>query len=293
MPVAGGDYRAAQVSMLRAMNHAHLTQPSFGNDLQELLPLIDGQDAQGDKATTIRLLRRDFERNCKLPVELVKQISQATVRGQQVWDAARKADDFKMFAPSLREIVKLKREAGNLLAGGGDPYEALVDEYEPDAKIETLNSVFQTLREPLKDLVSSLQHAPRQPQVAILERHFPLDAQRQLSRYVAESIGFDFRRGRLDETSHPFCTSLGPDDCRILSRYDESLGTMLTSNTWASKHPRQPMACCRTSTGAPDYSDISRRIRWVIWRPPNCLPLPRPKLAGLKLKWNAAILVDY
>ncbi len=222
MPVAGGDYRAAQVSMLRAMNHAHLTQPSFGNDLQELLPSIDGQDAQGDKATTIRLLLRDFERNCKLPVELVKRISQATVRGQQVWNAARKADDFKMFAPSLREIVKLKREAGTLLAGGGDPYEALVDEYEPDAKIETLNSVFQTLREPLIDLVSSLQHAPRQPQVAILERHFPLDAQRQLSRYVAESIGFDFRRGRLDETSHPFCTSLGPDDCRILSRYDEN-----------------------------------------------------------------------
>jgi len=221
MPIGGGDYRVTQVSMLRAMVHSHLTEPRFGEQLRELMPTINGEDEHSDIATTVRLLLRDWERDSKLPVDLVKRISQATVRGQQVWDAARKADDFKAFAPSLQAIVELKREAGQLLAAGGDPYEALVDEYEPGAKIETLNAVFESLRTPLVDLVAKLQEAPHQPNVTILRRQFPIDGQRQLSRYVAESIGFDFNRGRLDETSHPFCTSLGPNDCRILSRYDQ------------------------------------------------------------------------
>jgi len=221
MPIGGGDYRVTQVSMLRAMVHSHLTEPRFGEQLRELMPTINGEDEHSDIATTVRLLLRDWERDSKLPVDLVKRISQATVRGQQVWDAARKADDFNAFAPALQEIVELKREEGNLLATGGDPYEALVDEYEPGAKIESLNAVFESLRGPMVALVAKLQEAPRQPNVAILQRHFPIDGQRQLSRYVAESIGFDFGRGRLDETSHPFCTSLGPNDCRILSRYDE------------------------------------------------------------------------
>lgn len=221
MPIAAGDYRATQVSTLRAMTHSHLTDPRFGESLQSLENAIATEEPHSDVASTVRELLRDWKRNSKLPVDLVERLSKATVRGQQVWDASRKADDFSKFAPALSEIVALKREVGTLLAEGGDAYEALVDEYEPGAKVSDLAAVFESLRDPLVELVAKLGDAPRQPKIEILQRHFPIDAQRKLSRYVAESVGFDFRRGRLDETSHPFCTSLGPDDCRILSRYDE------------------------------------------------------------------------
>ena len=81
MPIGGGEYRVTQVSTLRAMAHSHLTEPRFGEQLRELLPSIDGEDKHGDVATTVRLLLRDWERDSKLPVDLVKRISQATVRG--------------------------------------------------------------------------------------------------------------------------------------------------------------------------------------------------------------------
>jgi carboxypeptidase Taq len=225
MPQGGSDYRATQVSTLRAMNHKHQTNAAYGESLQRLsqdLPTTEhASDFHGDVASTIRGLHRDYDRNCKLPVDLVRQMSEATVRGQQVWDMARKADDFAAFSPALEQIIALKREAGALLSEGGDPYQALIDEYEPGADVQALRGVFDSLREPLVQLVARLKEAPRQPDVSVLQREFPIDGQRKLSRMVAESIGFDFNRGRLDETSHPFCTNLGPSDCRILTRYDK------------------------------------------------------------------------
>jgi carboxypeptidase Taq len=54
-----------------------------------------------------------------------------------------------------------------------------------------------------------------------MRRGFPVEAQQRFVRQVAERIGFDFRRGRLDTTDHPFCSTMGPDDCRITTRWDD------------------------------------------------------------------------
>jgi carboxypeptidase Taq len=84
-----------------------------------------------------------------------------------------------------------------------------------------LQATFDSLRVPLVELIAKIQDAPRQSDVTILQRSFPIDQQREFSRKVSAAIGFDFKRGRLDETSHPFCTTLGPDDIRILTRFEQ------------------------------------------------------------------------
>tara|TARA_R110002073_G_scaffold7245_8_gene41373 strand:+ start:2701 stop:4227 length:1527 start_codon:yes stop_codon:yes gene_type:complete len=222
MPIDGGDYRANQVSTLRGMVHRRRTDAKYGETLQSLSENLGDEDPAGDVAATVRGLLRNWKRDHRLPEELVQRTSRATVKGQQRWDAARRADDFKMFRDTLAEIIDLKREAGQRIAEGTDrsPYEALLDEYEPDARVEPLNQVFQDLRKPLVELIDSIREAPRQPNRSLLERDFAIAGQRDLSRFVAERVGFDFQAGRLDETSHPFCTTLGPRDCRILTRYD-------------------------------------------------------------------------
>lgn len=223
MPRGGGDYRAEQVSMLRGMVHELRTDAAYGDALSSLVATIDGDDPHSDTAATIRELHRDWDRDRKLPTELVERISDATVRGQQAWDAARKADDFAGFAPILKTIVELKRQTGQRLCEGTDRtvYEALLDEYEPDAREATLTQVFADLRKPLVELIAEIADAPRRPQTELLEQSFPIDQQRQFSHGLAGAIGFDFDRGRLDETSHPFCTTLGPRDIRILTRFEK------------------------------------------------------------------------
>ncbi|TWT93902.1 carboxypeptidase M32 [Stieleria varia] len=224
MPLAAGEYRAEQVSMMRASAHRLRTSGQYGEQLQQLSDTASDESVHSDTVATVRELHRDWQRDCKLPTELVEQISQATVRGQQSWDAARKANDFAAFAPALSKIIDLKREAGQRMAEGTgrSAYEALMDEYEPDARVESLTQTFDDLRTSLTKLIHSIRNAPRQPNVDILKRDFCVDAQRQFSRRVAAAVGFDFARGRLDETSHPFCTTLGPNDCRILTRYQRN-----------------------------------------------------------------------
>lgn len=226
MPIGGGDYRADQVSTLRGIVHELRTDPRYGDDLSILAGELaaDGSDVDphSDIGATVRELHRDWERDRKLPTELVERLSQATVRGQQTWDAARKADDFSMFRDSLANIIELKREAGTLLADGSDQtvYEALLDEYEPGASAGELDATFDAVRKPLVELIAAIGNAPVQPDVSILQREYPIAKQRDFSHRVASMIGFDFDSGRLDETSHPFCTTLGPRDIRILTRYE-------------------------------------------------------------------------
>ncbi|TWU32862.1 carboxypeptidase M32 [Novipirellula artificiosorum] len=234
MPRGGGDYRADQVSYLRAMVHRIRTEPAHGEMLQQLSEQVGELDPQDDLAATVRGLRRNFMRDHRLPEALVERIARATVKGQQCWDAARRADDFSLFRDSLSEVVELKREVGQRIAEGSEksPYETLLDEYEPDARVESLQTMFNDLRGPLVQLIEQIREAPQQPDRSLLQRDYSVAAQREFSRFVASAIGFDFDRGRLDETSHPFCTTLGPSDCRILTRYDARwlpsglLGTM-------------------------------------------------------------------
>lgn len=222
MPIAAGEYRAQQISTLRALVHERRTDPAYGGDLQQLVQECENEDPHSTIVATARQLHRDWQRDCKLPTELVERISQATVRGQQTWDAARQADDFSIFEDTLGNVIDLKREAGQRLSEGTDRsvYEALLDEYEPDAKVDDIQQVFDDLRTPLVKLITAIKESPQQPDTSILERTYCIDDQRDFSHFVAEQIGFDFERGRLDETSHPFCTTLGPHDCRILTRYD-------------------------------------------------------------------------
>lgn len=223
MPPEAGEYRADQVTLLRGMVHRRKTTPQLGDRLASLAEWDQAADPHSDIGATIRCMQDDYRRDCRLPQRLVEALSRATVRGQRHWDAARRADDFGKFLPALEEIVSLKREAAAALALPGQSlYDALLDEFEPGAKAADLSKVFAELRIELVRLVSELREAPQQPQVSILERSYAIGGQRQLSRMAAEVVGFDFNRGRLDETSHPFCTSLGPDDCRILTRYERN-----------------------------------------------------------------------
>ncbi len=223
MPIKGSEFRAEQVAYLSGLVHEMRTS----DEVQRWLDQLDGwpetNDPHSDIGCTVRLVRKDFEKQRRLPKQLVEAIASATVRGQSCWDAARKADDYRQFQSSLQEMISLQRTAGETLADAGQsPYEALLDQYEPDAKVDHLSQVFAGLRAELVKLLDEIKNSPRQVDDTLLRQKYTVAAQRELSQTLAAVIGFDFDRGRLDETSHPFCTNLGPSDCRILTRYDEA-----------------------------------------------------------------------
>ncbi|MFN7448237.1 MAG: carboxypeptidase M32 [Pirellula sp.] len=223
MPERAGEFRSQQITWLSGLIHQRHTNPVYGESLRELQRGLDEQSACSPEAANIRGLLRDYEKNVQLPESLVKATALATSTGQQVWVEAKAKDDFAMFKPCLEEIVRLRREEASILqTPGRTKYDSLIDQYEEGADSEQIRVVFEALRRDLVPIVrESIAREKAKPTKLSLGKAFPIESQRRLSQWVAQKIGFDFERGRLDETEHPFCTTLGPHDHRILTRYFE------------------------------------------------------------------------
>ena len=156
-----------------------------------------------------------------MPQSLVEELTRTASLGQHVWQSARAKNDFKSFQPVLEKTFELKRAQAEALGYEQSPYDALLDDFEPGEVTSNITRVLADLREALVPLAGAIAGSRRRPDVSILARRYPIDVQEWFSRGAAAKIGFDFCRGRLDVTAHPFCTGLGPHDCRITTRYDE------------------------------------------------------------------------
>src|SRR5215467_5043585 len=219
LPAAGGDYRAEQMTLLAGVLHKRRTDPRLGEWLNTLVEAK--LDPHSDRGATVRELKRQYDRRVRLPQALVEELARTSVLGQQAWVAARSTNDFASFRPLLEKTFKLKRNQAQAIGYDECPYDALLDDYEPQALTSQVSKALSGLREQLVPLVAEIAASGRQPKVEIMERRYPVAAQEQFARDVAARLGFDFKRGRLDVTAHPFCSSVGPHDCRITTRYDE------------------------------------------------------------------------
>jgi len=221
MPPAEGEYRAEQVTLLSGVIHERETAPQVGAWLAELADSPLAADPQSDAGTTIRQLQRRYDKKIKLPKSLVEELARTAVLGQQIWQEARQRDDFAAFRPILAKTYELKRQEADALGYVECRYDALLDEYEPGERTSNIAAVLAGLREELVPLVSAIGRSRRRPDRALLQRSFPIDVQERFGKEVAVACGFEFSRGRLDVTAHPFCETMGPHDCRITTRYNE------------------------------------------------------------------------
>ena len=221
LPAAAGPYRAEQLTYLAGLIHQRQTDPRLGDWLEEAEREIGDDDPHSDRSTTIRMLGRDYEKRTKLPRQLVEALAKNSVEGQQAWVEARKEKSFSTLRPFLDRMVELKREQARATGFAECMYDALLDDYEPEEKTSCVRAVFASLRDELVPLLQSVLDSGYQVPVDMLHRQFPIAAQKEMGRLAAARIGFDFQRGRLDVTDHPFCTEFGPHDCRITTRYDE------------------------------------------------------------------------
>lgn len=220
MPPKGSPYRAAQASLLAGLAHEKFTDPKIG----ELLSQLEGseltKDPESVEAVNIRETHRLYDKETKLPRELVEEISKVTSLAHHEWVKARKDSNFKHFQPWLEKVVALSLKKAEAYGYTGEPYNALLDNYEPGATVDDIVRVFENLRKELVPLVAKIKEAPKRPDVSIIERSYNPDLQKIFGEMVAASLGFDFEAGRLDVTAHPFTNGLGPGDTRITTRYN-------------------------------------------------------------------------
>lgn len=221
MPPGGVESRSEQLALVAGLLHERGTDPRLG----DLLAALEGSallaDTAAPAAVNVRAFRREYDRFVRLPRTLVEDVARTTALAQKAWADARAASDFGRFRPWLERIVTLKRREAECVGYADEPYDALLEDYEPGLRSAVVGRLFAALRRELVPLAARIADAPRRPDASVLRRHFPRDRQRRFGERVAAAVGFDLTRGRMDLGVHPSCTGIGAGDCRIAVRFDE------------------------------------------------------------------------
>ena len=221
MPPGGLNARAQQLATLGKLAHERFVSDEVGRLLEELEPLAAELDADSDQARMISVARRDFDKATRLPATLVAELARSTAMSQQAWRGAREDSDFAQLRPHLEYVVDLLRRKAEALGYEDVPYDALLDEYEPEMRTACLRVVFAALRKELVPIVQAIADSPVADD-SFLHQEFDEQLQWEFGLRVARDFGFDLERGRQDRSAHPFSTSFSINDVRITTRVQSS-----------------------------------------------------------------------
>ncbi|MGB8644688.1 MAG: carboxypeptidase M32 [Anaerolineae bacterium] len=218
MPSGAAEGRSRQMATLSRLTHEKFTSDEMGRLLEDLAAETQGLPYEDDTVSMIRVLRRDYDQDRKLPGAFVSELAQARGLAQPVWMQARAASNWSLFEPHLQKILALKVREAEYLGYKDRIYDALLDGFEPGMKTAEVEAIFADVRKELVPLVKAIaRHADRVSD-AVLRQPFDENKQWDLTVAALRSIGFDFERGRQDKSAHPFTTEFSNHDVRVTTR---------------------------------------------------------------------------
>ena len=218
LPARGVAFRADQQAFLSGLAHSRLVHPK----VQELIESCESNSSQfpAHEQVNIREWRRDYDRSVKLPTDFVEHFEKTCSLAKASWAEARRENKFEIFSNHLEQLIELSRRKADYYGYDQTPYDALMDVYEPGCTTESLTPIFLELKKSIVEWLPEAIEITRQIPVDFLKENYPIEGQRQFNEKVAEALGFDLQSGRIDATTHPFCTELGPHDVRLTTRYE-------------------------------------------------------------------------
>src|SRR5829696_6607249 len=218
MPPGGAGVRAEQLATLGRLSHETLTSDEMGRLLDEVASVEDSLDYDSDEASLIRLVRRDWEKARRVPAELRAEMSRAASLAMPVWVKARQDSDFSQFLPALRKNMELRRRYVECFDDYDEPYDVLLDDFEPGMKTAEVRAVFDRLKREQVPLVAAARADGERPLRGV---SFPLEGQQEFELKVIRRFGFDPSEWRLDTAVHPLASSIATTDIRLTTRYFE------------------------------------------------------------------------
>ncbi len=237
IPNKGTDYRAQVTSYLAASIHKIQTSDKMGELLTFLKEDSNFNRLSKEEQALVRRTLKIYNDAKKIPMSFVEEEAELTSKADSIWKAAKAAKNFNDFAPILEKIVAIKRRYAELIGYKGSPYNALLDEYEPGLTTDKVDKIFEVVKQGLTPLIKKINEVRKDVDYPFMHRTFDHKKQLDLSKDILELMGFDFTRGRLDEPTHPFCTTLGPDDVRLVTRiYDNDFYSGLSSSMHEGGH---------------------------------------------------------
>ena len=220
MPPGGAEARAEARATLNRIAHELQVGPELGGLLEELRTFEEAHDFESFEASLVRVARRDYAKASRVPPDLRAELTRAGSLGYRAWLHARDQEDYAIMLPHLEHTLELRREYVRCFDVHGDPYDILLDDYEPGMKTAEVEAVFDQLKAALVPMLHAVAEMPPVDD-SCLRGRFPRDAQRRFSLSVLERWGMDRAAWRLDRTVHPFAMSMSTADIRLTTNFHE------------------------------------------------------------------------
>lgn len=299
MPQGAADSRSDQLATLKGIAHELLTARATSD-------LLDGANQDSDslddwQRANLREMRRIFLHAAAVPADLVEASSRAVSRAEMVWRDARQNGDFALLLPHLSQVLALQQQIGQAKGQALElsPYDALLDSYDPGLRQATIDPLFSELGAELPGLIEEAQERQKEiPAIQPLNGPFPVDDQRRIGEQLMKAVGFDFTRGRLDVSLHPFCGG-STGDVRITTRYSETnfmsalmgvlheTGHALYEQGRPEKWRRQPVGLARGMSMHESQSLLIEMQACRSWEFVSCLAsIVQEAFQGEGAAWN-------
>ena len=236
MPPGGTEGRGHQLATLQTISHARLTAPETGQLLDDLTPYAAQLDPDSDDARTIKVARRQYDKQMKVPGEWIGAFAQATTQAHQLWAQARYLQAAGVAPDALQRVMELRRATADFCEPYEHVYDPLLDDIEPGLKTADVKGIFNALRPQQVELIKAIT---AQPQVDNSFLFQPFEEQKQwdFGVEVITKMGHDWQRSRQDKVAHPFTTQFGAGDVRITTRLlPEYIGTGLFGTMHEAGH---------------------------------------------------------
>ncbi|MBM6593674.1 carboxypeptidase M32 [Microvirga pudoricolor] len=218
MPSGGAETRGQQIATLTRIARDLLLAPETEAALDAAEKGIESLPEDAPERSMVAQTRAAFIHHSRIPASLIQERAALRTVAQSAWIKARATSDFASYVPYLEKTVELSRAYADAIGWEEHPYDAMVSIYEPGETAASLRQLFTGLRIGLKFILDQARAKPA-PRSDFLFRDFPEDGQRAFGLRIAEAMTYDFGRGRLDTTVHPFEVSFTRNDVRITTRY--------------------------------------------------------------------------
>ncbi len=218
MPSNSRSQRAEQLAYLSKLSHEKISS----NEVRDLILEAKSEELNQNETYNLREIEREHKLTSSVPSDLIQKISRTSAKCEGEWQDARKNSNFNLIKKSLDELIKLTKEEADILGKEFNlsPYEALVNKFEPGSNTKLIVNVFDDLQQFLTPLIDTIIEKQRSQNILPIQYKISENQQKVIAEHIMKIIGFDFKRGRLDKSVHPFCGG-STNDVRITTRYNE------------------------------------------------------------------------
>jgi len=219
MPEKGIVERSEQTAFLSKLAHEKIISEKFWNHIEKLSKEDTLKSLSEKDKNVVKRLKKDVEKSRKIPSDFVENFSKATTLAYQAWEKARKKNDFKIFSPHLEKIVNLEKKYSTYIDLPGPRYNSLLDDYEEGMTVDVLKKEFVFLKKNLTNLLEKIKNSDFYQDQKSFDKKVDAQKQEELCNIIIKKMNLPKDRSRLDESTHPFTTSIGNDDVRITTSF--------------------------------------------------------------------------